>query len=95
MFTLKSSAFANGGAIPEKYTEMNIVSPPLNWEDIPKGTKSFTKINPLLGHTIKRFISFAKKNLSEIEIPRVSLREFLKIGSLRVLFLRINGDHKK
>jgi len=41
VFTLKSSAFANGGAIPEKYTEMNIVSPPLNWEDIPKGTKSF------------------------------------------------------
>jgi len=41
------------------------------------------------------FISFAKKNLSEIEIPRVSLREFLKIGSLRALFLRINGDHKK
>ena len=41
MFTLKSSAFANGGTIPEKHTEMNRVSPPLGWEDVPKGTKSF------------------------------------------------------
>jgi len=41
------------------------------------------------------FIPFAKKHLSKIEIPHVSLREFLKIGSLSVLFLRINGDHKK
>ena len=40
MFALKSSAFANGETIPEKYTEMNIVSPPLNWENIPEGTKS-------------------------------------------------------
>ncbi|MFA5383606.1 MAG: hypothetical protein WC364_02905 [Eubacteriales bacterium] len=41
------------------------------------------------------FISFAKKHLSKIEIPQVSLREFLKIGNLRVLFLRINGNHDK
>ena len=41
MFALKSSAFANGGTIPEKYAEMNRVSPPLGWEDVPKGTKSF------------------------------------------------------
>ena len=41
------------------------------------------------------FVPFAKKHLSKIEIPNISLREFLKIGSLRVLFLRINGDHKK
>jgi len=41
MFSLKSAAFANGGTIPERYAEKNKVSPPLNWEDIPKGTKSF------------------------------------------------------
>ncbi len=41
MFTLKSLAFAEGGTIPEKYAEKNLVSPPLNWEDVPKGTKSF------------------------------------------------------
>ena len=31
MFVLKSSAFADGGKIPEKYTEKNLVSPPLGW----------------------------------------------------------------
>jgi len=41
MFTIKSPAFAEGGTIPEKYAEMNNVSPPLNWEDAPAGTKSF------------------------------------------------------
>ena len=41
MFTLKSPAFADGGTIPEKYAEKNIVSPPLSWEDVPAGTKSF------------------------------------------------------
>ncbi len=41
MFTLKSSAFVDGGTIPEKYAENNNVSPPLEWEDIPAGTMSF------------------------------------------------------
>jgi Raf kinase inhibitor-like protein, YbhB/YbcL family len=41
MFTLKSSALTEGGTIPEKYAEKNNVSPPLNWENAPAGTKSF------------------------------------------------------
>ena len=41
MLTLKSSAFVEGGTIPEKYTEKNNVSPPLTWENAPAGTKSF------------------------------------------------------
>jgi Raf kinase inhibitor-like YbhB/YbcL family protein len=40
MFTLKSEAFNGGGTIPEKYAEKSVISPPLNWENIPKGTKS-------------------------------------------------------
>ena len=40
MFVLKSSAFADGGKIPEKYTERNVVSPPLGWGGVPAGTKS-------------------------------------------------------
>lgn len=41
MFTLKSSAFVNGATIPEKYAEKSKISPPLEWENPPKGTKSF------------------------------------------------------
>jgi len=41
VFSLKSTAFENGGIIPEKYTEMNQVSPALSWENAPVGTQSF------------------------------------------------------
>ncbi len=41
MFSLQSSSFSHGGEIPEKYTaDGEAISPPLNWSDIPKGTKS-------------------------------------------------------
>ena len=45
MFTLSSSAFAPGGAIPKRYTcdDAN-VSPPLAWSGAPTGTKSFALI---------------------------------------------------
>lgn len=41
MFELKSQEFEYGGQIPAQYAERNIVSPPLHWVDIPKGSKSF------------------------------------------------------
>jgi Raf kinase inhibitor-like YbhB/YbcL family protein len=43
--SLRSSAFAANGSIPEKYTcEGDDVSPPLAWSDAPAGTKSFALI---------------------------------------------------
>ena len=41
-----SPAFADGAAIPKKYTcEGEDVSPPLNWGSAPEGTKSFALIS--------------------------------------------------
>jgi len=42
---VKSSAFADGGAVPRKYTgEGEDVSPPLSWSNVPEGTKEFALI---------------------------------------------------
>ena len=45
MFTLSSSAFASGGAIPKRFTcdDAN-VSPPLTWSGAPSATMSFALI---------------------------------------------------
>jgi Raf kinase inhibitor-like YbhB/YbcL family protein len=43
--TITSSAFKEGGLIPAKYTcDGKNISPPLNWQQIPDGTKSFALI---------------------------------------------------
>ncbi len=44
-FELRSQAFENGGEIPVKYTcEGQDISPPLEWDGVPKGTKSLALI---------------------------------------------------
>lgn len=45
MLRLKSNAFVDDGAIPEKYTCEGIdVSPPLHWENVPEQAKSLVLI---------------------------------------------------
>ena len=45
MFTLKSTAFENGGEIPARYTcQGDDISPPLSWSDVPEGTRSLALI---------------------------------------------------
>lgn len=42
---LTSSAFTNNGTLPTKYTcEGEAISPPIQWQDTPAGTKSFALI---------------------------------------------------
>ena len=41
MFILRSSAFENGGTIPDVYVEDSLISPPLQWESPPAGTECF------------------------------------------------------
>ncbi len=43
---LTSTSFKNGEFIPRKYTcDGNDISPPLNWDKVPEGTKSFAFIS--------------------------------------------------
>jgi Raf kinase inhibitor-like YbhB/YbcL family protein len=43
--TITSSAFKEGQMIPAKYTcDGDNISPPLNWQQVPKGVKSFALI---------------------------------------------------
>ena len=47
---ITSTAFADGGEIPLKYTcEGKDISPPLSWEDVPEGTQSLVLIGKRWG----------------------------------------------
>jgi Raf kinase inhibitor-like YbhB/YbcL family protein len=78
---LTSSAFAEGELIPPKYTcDGEDVSPPLQWRDVPAGTKSLALVvddpdapSGLFVHWLLYGIAAGEKKLAEgIEIGRTA-----------------------
>ncbi|MCD6153391.1 MAG: YbhB/YbcL family Raf kinase inhibitor-like protein [Syntrophobacterales bacterium] len=78
MFTLESSAFKNGDTLPKKYTiDGEKTSPPLKWEDVPKGTKSLaltvtdsdTPMGGIFVHWILYDIPAQVKEIAEGNVP--------------------------
>lgn len=84
MFTLKSAAFVNGATIPERYAEKNKMSPPLEWENPPKGTKSFALAvtDPDVPDKFNFPRVFAHWMLYNIPISVISLPECASPGGL-------------
>ena len=69
---LKSQDFADGGSIPSEFTcDGRDISPQLEWEDVPEGTKSFalsvTDPDAYGGDWIHWFVHGISKDLRSIE----------------------------
>ena len=76
-FTVTSTAFSDGGQIPELYTcKGNDLNPPLEWHHPPKGTKSFVIIvvspdNPIMPwtHWLVYNVHPATRQAKENDVP--------------------------
>jgi Raf kinase inhibitor-like YbhB/YbcL family protein len=85
---ITSSAFKEGGMIPAKYTcDGQNISPPLKWEQVPQGTKSFALIcddpDAPLGtwvHWVMWNIPTEANGLSENILPAKELPDGSKQG---------------
>ncbi len=82
-FTLKSSAFKEGETIPVQYTcDGADISPPLKWEDVPAGTKSFALIcddpDAPMGTWVHWVIYGIPSNITELEegLPKGATLKF-------------------
>ena len=63
-FELKSQSFSQRGTIPQKYTcDGPDVSPPLNWTDVPEGTKAFALIADDPDAPMKTWVHWVLYNL--------------------------------
>lgn len=74
-FKLLSNAFENGKVIPTKYANSGVIggkniSIPLNWKDIPKGTKSFAvsiiDLHPVANNWVHWFLINIPLTVNEI-----------------------------
>ena len=82
---IRSSAFNEGGIIPRKYTCDNIdISPPLEWSQVPDGTKTFALICDDPDAPMGTWVHWVLFNLPEnvLELPENVLKlEVLKNGA--------------
>lgn len=89
--SLASSAFRDGGHIPQKYARQGAnLSPPLEWNDPPAGTKSFALIVEDPDAPMGTFRHWA---IFDIEPARMRLPEGARIGSARFGVNDFGDDH--
>ena len=84
---IRSSAFNEGAIIPSKYTCDNIdISPPLEWLQVPVGTKTFALICDDPDAPMGTWVHWVLFNLPEnvLELPEnVQKLEVLKNGAIQ------------
>jgi hypothetical protein len=66
-FTLTSPAFTDGQRIPKQYTSLGseAVSPPLEWYNVPQGTRSYVLISDYLGPDKPRKVMWIAYNIPD------------------------------
>ncbi|MBS0628575.1 MAG: YbhB/YbcL family Raf kinase inhibitor-like protein [Verrucomicrobia bacterium] len=90
-FSIISPSFKENETIPSKYTCEGInVSPPLNWESAPSGTKSFALIvddpdapGGTKDHWVVYNISSTTFSCNENEVPRDALQGMNYLGKTK------------
>lgn len=66
IFTLSSPAFADGGRIPRVYAgENKNLSPPLEWQNPPAGTRSFALVSDYLGRDMRHWQHWVVYNIAD------------------------------
>lgn len=94
-FALRSPAFAEGGFMPDRFAEEHRISPPLEWENPPRGTRSFAlaMTDPDLPEALGFPRAFAHWMLANIPASVTALAEGASpLGSLPDGVLELPSD---